>query len=114
MVYVHFLLKAITFSVMVLKFELKILLIAIFYACNWLFDSFILAEELISKALVSLETYVLVNNKLFGKLFQSLEPPTIFEEIFKVTSVSFFIPDFNLLIWELDNLTFKVLYWVLY
>ena len=54
MVYLHFLLKANKFSVMVLKFQLKI--IAIFYACNWLFYSFILAEELIAKALGSLET----------------------------------------------------------
>ena len=30
------------------------------------------------------------------------------DEIFKVTSVLFFIPHFNLLIWELDNFTFKV------
>ena len=54
MVYIHFLLKANKFSVMVLKFQLKI--IAIFYASNWLFYSFILAEELIAKALGSLET----------------------------------------------------------
>ena len=54
MVYIHFLLKANKFSVMVLKFQLKIF--AIFYACNWLFYSFILAEELIAKALGSLET----------------------------------------------------------
>ena len=61
--------------------------------CNWLFDSFILAEELFAKALRSFQTCVLVNNKLCEKLFSSLEPPTIFEEIFKVTLVPFFIPD---------------------
>ena len=33
-----------------------------------------------------------------------------FEESLKVASVSFFIPDFHLLIWELGNFTFKVLY----
>ena len=33
-------------------------------------------------------------------------------ESFKVISVTFFIPDFNLLGYELDNFTFKVLYWV--
>ena len=37
--------------------------------CNWVFDNFILAEELLAKALKSLETCVLVNNKLCGKLF---------------------------------------------
>ena len=31
-------------------------------------------------------------------------------ERFKVTSVPFFIPDFNLLICELDKFTLKVLY----
>ena len=40
----------------------------------------------------------------------SLESPAIFDEFFKVTSVQLFIPDFNLLSCELDNLTFKVLY----
>ena len=32
----------------------------------------------------------------------------------KVTSVPFFIPDFNLLSFELDSFTFTVLYRVLY
>ena len=61
--------------------------------CKWLFDSFILAEELLAKALRSFQTCVLANNKLCEKLFSSLEPPTIFEEIFKVALVPFFIPD---------------------
>ena len=64
--------------------------------CNRVFDNFILAEELFSKALRSFEICVLVNNKLCGKSFSSLESPTTFEEIFKVTSVLFFIPDFKL------------------
>ena len=79
--------------------------------CNWVFDSFILAEELFAKALRDLETCVLVNNNLSGKLFSSLESPTTFDEIFKVTSVPFFIPDYNLLSYELNIFTFKVLYW---
>ena len=42
--------------------------------CNWVFDNFILAEELFAKALPSFETCVLyVNNKLCRKLFSSLE-----------------------------------------
>ena len=53
---------------------------------------------------------MLVNNDLCGKLFSSLESPTAFDKSFKVTSVPFFIPDFNLLSCELDNLTFKMLY----
>ena len=32
--------------------------------CSWVFDSFILAEELFAKALRSLKTCVLVNNNL--------------------------------------------------
>ena len=35
------------------------------------------------------------------------------DERFRATSVPFFIPDFNLLFWKLDNFTFKVLYWVI-
>ena len=37
--------------------------------CNWVFDNFVLAEKLFEKALRSLETCVLVNNSLSGKLF---------------------------------------------
>ena len=50
---------------------------------------------------------VLVNHNLCRILFSSLESPKTFEEIFKLTSVPFFIPDFNLLSFQLDNFTFK-------
>ena len=75
-----------------------------------LYDNFILAEELFAKALGSLKTCALVNNNFCGILFSSLESPTIFDEIFKVTSVPSFIADFNLLSCKLDNFMFKVLY----
>ena len=75
--------------------------------CNWVFDNFTLANELFAKVLWSFETCVLVNNNSCGKL------TTTFDEIFKVTSVLFFIPDFNLLSYNLDNITFNVLYWVI-
>ena len=65
--------------------------------CNSVFDNFISAEEVFAKALRSFETCVLVNNNLCGKLFSSLEFPTIFGERFKVTLVPFFIADFKLL-----------------
>ena len=68
--------------------------------CNWVFDNFILTDEPFAKSF---------NKNLCGKLFSSLESPITFEEIFKVTSVPFFIPDFNLLSYKLDNFTFKVL-----
>ena len=54
-----------------------------------------------------------VNNHFCGKLVSSLEPPIIFDERFKLTSVPYFIRDYNLLSCEWDNLTFKVLYWVI-
>ena len=53
---------------------------------------------------------VLVNNNLCGKLYSPLELPITFDEKFKVTSVPFFIPDFNSIACELDNFTFKVFY----
>ena len=43
----------------------------------------------------------------------SLELPTTFDEILKVTSEPFYFPNFNLLSCELDNFTFKVLYCVI-
>ena len=59
--------------------------------CNSIFDNFILADEPFAKALRNFETCVLVNNNLCGKLFSSLESPRTLDEIFKVTSVLFFI-----------------------
>ena len=44
----------------------------------------------------SLKTCVSVNTSLCGKITSSLELPTKFDESFKVTSVPFFIPGFNL------------------
>ena len=41
------------------------------------------------------------------------ELPIKFDKRFKVTSVSSFIPDFNLLSCDLDSFTFKVFYWVI-
>ena len=54
-----------------------------------------LADDPFAKALRNFEACVLVNSKLCGKLFSSLESPTTFDKSFKVTSVLFFIPDFN-------------------
>ena len=57
---------------------------------HWVFDNFILADEPFAKALPSLETCVLVNKNLCGKLFSSLESSATFDEILKVTWVPFF------------------------
>ena len=97
---------------MVLKVYLKIPLFPYPSLYNWVFDNFILADELFAKALQSLKTCVLVNNNLCWKLFSSLESATKFDESFRVTSVPIFIPDFKFLICELDNFTIKLLYWV--
>ena len=43
------------------------------------------------------ETWVLVTNNVWGKLFTSLESPVTFDEICKVTLVPFLMSDFNLL-----------------
>ena len=48
--------------------------------------------------------------KLYSLIRKLLESPIIFDERFKVTSVQFFIADFNLLSCELDNFTFNVLF----
>ena len=80
---------------MVLKVCLKILLIVQIIAIEVLVK-FILADQPFSKALQSLETCVLVNNNLNGKLFSSLEAQATIDESFKVTSERFFIPNFNL------------------
>ena len=79
--------------------------------CKGVFDNFILAQEPLVIALWSLETCVLVNNNLCWKLFSSLEWQKIIDGSFEVTPVPFFIPYFNLLSFELDSVTFKVLYW---
>ena len=83
------------FLIVVLRVYLKIILIVLFYATefliilHWLWNYF----KKLYKALKLV--CVLVNNNLCGKLFSSLESPTIFNDIFKVFSVLFFIPDFN-------------------
>ena len=86
MISVHFWLKAITFSSNGSKGLPKnppncpIL-------CNWVFDSFILADEPFAKVLRSLKACVLVNENLCSKLFSLLESPTTIDQSFKVTSV---------------------------
>ena len=61
---------------------------------NWAFDNFLLTEELFAKALGSFETCALVNNNLWGKLFSSLESPTMcdknFQSYFSITFYSRF------------------------
>ena len=49
-----------------------------------------------------------------GKLASSLKWPITINERLKVTSVSCFIPDFNLLSCELDNFTFEMFHYYTY
>ena len=69
------------------------------YLDKWGFDNFTLADEVSARVLRSLEIFLLVNNSLCGssELVSLLELPITFDERFKVTSVLFLIPDFNLL-----------------
>ena len=73
------------------------------------FWQFFISWIIIWKSLQSFETCVVANNNLCGKLFSSLDSSTIFNEILKVTSALFFIPDFNLLSCELNHSTVNVL-----
>ena len=76
------------------------------------FDNFVLADGLFAKALRSLDTCASVNNNLCGKLASSLESPITFDERFEIASVPSLIVESNLLSWKLENVTFKLLYWV--
>ena len=80
---------------------------------SWVFDNFILSDELLAKAWKIFKTCVSVNNNLCGTLVWALESQITFYERFKVTTVLFFITDFTLLSCESDNFTFKVLYWAI-
>ena len=51
---------------------------------NWAFENCVLADKSFAKALKILETCLLVNNNLWGKLVSSLHLLTVFNEIFKV------------------------------
>ena len=78
---------------------------------NWIFNNFISADEPFAKALWSFKNCVLVNSNYDENY--SLESAITYDEILKVTSVPFLIPHFHLLSCQLDNLTFKVLYWAI-
>ena len=85
----------------------KNLLTVLFYATKFLIILYLLMKHWQKLN----EACVLVINNLGCKLFLSLESPTTLEQHF--ISAPLFIPDFGLLIYELDNFTFKVLYWVI-
>ena len=55
------------------------------------FDNFKLADELFTKLIQIVETCLSVSNSLCWKLISSLELPTVFDEIFIVTSAYYFL-----------------------
>ena len=79
---------------------------------NWGFGNLKVADEQLTRGLQIFETCVSVNNNLCGKLMLLLESPTTFYEGFKVISEPFFIPDFNFLSFELDNLIMLYCYYI--
>ena len=81
---------------------------------NWVFKNLISVEELLEKDLQILETCLSVNNNLCGKLVLSLDSPIMLGDNLNITSVSFYIADFNLLSWEFDNFVFIALHCVIY
>ena len=81
---------------------------------SWTCDNFVLPDESFAKALGVLETWILVNSNLWGKLVSLLESSNTLDERCKATSVPFFIPDINLFSCELENFTFKVFYLVIW
>ena len=80
---------------------------------NCVFENPILPDESFTKDLQVFENCVSVNNDFCEKLVSLWKLPIKFDERFEVASVPFFITDFNLLSYELDNFTFNVLYWVI-
>ena len=80
---------------MVLKINVKITLIILFDATEFLIILYELMNHL-KKRYKCLENCVLININLCGKLFSLLESPATFNEIFQVISLPLFIPYFNL------------------
>ena len=70
---------------------------------SWVFENLILLDETFTKALRMLKYFVLVKIIYVENYVSSLESPITFDERFKVTWVSFFVPDFNLLRCNLNN-----------
>ena len=66
---------------------------------SWVFDNFILADELFTKAWWSLATCMSDKINLCGKLVSSLELPIIFGGRFNVTLVLFLIPELPILVY---------------
>ena len=80
---------------------------------SWVFENFVLSDELLRKGFQSVETCLSVTNTLCGKLVSSLVSSITNDESFKLTLILRFIPDFNLISYKLVNFTFKLLYQVI-
>ena len=73
--------------------QIEILLILQFWTIEFS-ENFILADEPCAKTLQIFETFISVNDNLYGKLVSSLEVPIKFDERLKVTLDSFFYSRF--------------------
>ena len=73
-------------------------------------DNFTSASKLFARTLQISGTCLSVSNNLCGNLVWSLEWPIKFDEKFRIFSVAFFVSDFNILSYALDNFNFKLLF----
>ena len=71
-----------------------------------IFDNFTLTDEFLAKALQRYKTCQSVISESCRKLIS--KEPVIFDDSSRVTSVEFFVADFNLLSYEIDNSTFTL------
>ena len=115
----HFLLTVNLFLVVVQEFHQEICMMIPDYFRHLDFRWFYINWQnckpffmLFVSALQRFATCSLNNNKLSGKLASSLELPILFDDSLKITSVLYFVVDFNSLSYELNSFTFKLLYWV--
>ena len=73
----------------------------------------LLVDVSFAKALQGYAACLSVNNNLFRKVVSPLELRIMFDDSVKITSVAFFVANFDLLNYELYNFEFKLLHWVI-
>ena len=70
----------------------------------------LLVDVFFAKALQGFAACLSVNNNLFRKGVSPLEIPIMFGDSVKITSVAFFVANFDLLNYDLYNFEFKLLH----
>ena len=79
----------------------------------WIFDNLILVDESFVKPSQRFAPCLLVDTNLWGKWVSLSELRIIFDDNLKTTSALFFTVDFNLLSYQFDCFTFKLLHWAI-